>query len=169
MCGPGDLIWILTQSQLRAVSRLVQSLMDAAVRTQQQKRGALDGRDSDEESVDSLESVTASNDRGKPKPSGNHRKHKKQSRSSQHHERVFEEKMKEYMEGRKNLPSHEVIQNSFHLKTGKVDLQLCDDMASSGSEGSLLIQVGWVESGRRGQVGVMTWPVQEVRGRCTFR
>ncbi len=30
-------------------------------------------------------------------------------------------------------------------------------MASSGSEGSLHIQVGWVESGGRGQIDVARW------------
>ena len=34
----GDIIWIVTQSQLRAVSRLVQSLMDAAVKSAQRVR-----------------------------------------------------------------------------------------------------------------------------------
>lgn len=34
----GDVIWILTQSQLRALSRLVQTLMDAAVKSAQRMR-----------------------------------------------------------------------------------------------------------------------------------
>lgn len=34
----GDIIWIVTQSQLRAVSRLVQSLMDSAVKVAQRGR-----------------------------------------------------------------------------------------------------------------------------------
>lgn len=147
--GTGDLLWILTQSQLRAVSRLVQSLMDAAVRTQQLKRiGSEDGgTDSDQESVDSFDSVSSSNDRGKPisnNKAGNTKgktKKTRSSRSSQRHEKVLSERMKEYMDGRRNLPSHEVIQSSFHLKTGKADLQLCDDTASNGVQGSLLIQV----------------------------
>ena len=140
LCVLGDLIWILTQSQLRAVSRLVQSLMDAAVRTQQEKRGSVAGDDdSDSESVDSFESI--SNERSRPNKTSSGSKNKKVSRSSQRYSKIFQERVKAYMEGRKNLPSHEVIQNSFHLKTGKVDLQLCDDTASSGVEGSLLIQV----------------------------
>lgn len=143
----GDLIWILTQSQLRAVSRLVQSLMDAAVRTQQLKRVEDGGTDSDTESVDSLDSISSTNDRSRPsandKSSSSKAKSKKSnsSRSSQRREKLISGRMKEYMDGRRNLPSHEVIQNSFHLKTGKVDLQLCDDTTSTGVQGSLLIQV----------------------------
>ena len=145
----GDLIWILTQSQLRAVSSLVQSLMDAAVHTQQNKREE-DEDESDSESVDSQDS--ASKERSASKLSANvstksmnsdEKSKPKKSRSSQSFQRrnkFVSEKTSQYMEGRRNLPAHDVIQNSFHLKTGKVDLQLCDD-TSAHVQGSLLVQV----------------------------
>lgn len=160
----GDLIWILTQSQLRAVSRLVQSLMDAAVRTQQLKRMEEEDEGSDGESIDSQDSISSERSSGKTsanKSASDSKKKKtkpkkgRSSRSSLLKDRLMTEKVAQYMDGKKNLPAYEVIQNSFHLKTGKVDLQLCDDTSrdtenvdkSGGKasadhvQGSLLIQV----------------------------
>lgn len=143
----GDIIWILTQSQLRAVSRLVQSLMDAAVRTHQQQEGEEDSDDGD--SYGSLESVYSEKGSQKSdKPDKDAKKKKrKQSKSSSQKEKVIQERIAQYREGKQNLPAHEVIQNSFHFKTGKVDLQLCDDTTDSGVtdaiQGSMLIQVNW--------------------------
>lgn len=135
----GDIIWVLTQSQLRAVSRLVQSLMDAAVRTQQQQR-----QDGDDSSLGSLESLSSEKGSQKTDKSGKETKRKKPKSSSQR-EQAVQERISQYREGKLNLPAHDVVQNSFHFKTAKVDLQLCDD--TSGSEltdtvqGSMLIQV----------------------------
>ena len=44
-----------------------------------------------------------------------------------------------------NIPRYKVIQNSFHLRSGKIDLQLCNDVVkedgSSKVQGSMLIQL----------------------------
>lgn len=153
----GDLIWILTQSQLRAVSHLVQSLMDAAVRTHQLQRVEQEGEeDSDRDSKGSLESISsdgglqrASYQTGKKDDSDKKMKKsknkKRQPKSSSVRNKLLQERISQYREGKQNLPSYEVIQNSFHVKTGKVDLQLCDDMSGSDMtdtvQGSMLIQV----------------------------
>ena len=42
--------------------------------------------------------------------------------------------VRDWQEGRVSLPPHEVIQNSFHLHSGHVNLQLCDDTESDGAE-----------------------------------
>ena len=159
----GDLIWILTQSQLRAVSRLTQSLMDAAVRTAQQQRGEQD--DSDRDSDISMDSVSSErgtqrsyNMRDKVDEKQQKKKKKKRpSKSSSQRQKVIEERITQYREGRKNLPPYEIIQNSFHVKTGKMDLQLCDDMGDSGVtdtvQGTMLIEVRMQEVG--GATGVL--------------
>lgn len=153
----GDIIWILTQLQLRAVSRLVQSLMDAAVRTQQATRGA----DSDRDSTGSLESL--SSDVGSQKSDSKADREAKQrkgrtSKLSSNRKKAAQERVAQYREGKVNLPAHEVIQNSFHIKTGKVDLQLCDDTSESGVsdtvQGSMLIQVQWM-AGKECHVGIV--------------
>lgn len=148
----GDLIWILTQSQLRAVSRLTQSLMDTAVRTAQRQRKDQEDPDSDRDSDVSNESV--SSERGTQRPARDtkveekqkKKKKKRPSKTSSQRLKVIEERLAQYREGKKNLPSFEVIQNSFHVKTGKMDLQFCDDMGDSGItdtvQGTMLIEVG---------------------------
>jgi len=46
----GDVVWIVSQSQLRAVSKLVQSFLDAAVKAAQRERENRGGSDSPEAS-----------------------------------------------------------------------------------------------------------------------
>ena len=68
---------------------------------------------------------------------------KRKSKSSVQKNKLLQERIAQYREGKLNLPSYEVIQNSLHVKTGKVDLQLCDD-TSGGTDtvqGSMLIEV----------------------------
>ena len=136
----GDLIWILTQSQLRAVSRLMQSLMDAAVRTHKEQ-----AEQEDSDSEGSIDSV--SSERGTQK-TGNQQQQKKKrkSKSSSRRDKGVKERIAQYQDGKLNLPSYEVIQNTFHFKTGKMDLQFCDDTSNSGGvtdtvQGSMLFQV----------------------------
>jgi len=117
--------------------------MDAAVRTLQQQSEQDEG-DSDKESTGSLESI--SNEKGGQKPEKVGRRAKKRkSKSSSQKEKAMQERIEQYREGTQNLPAHEVIENSFHFKTGKVDLQLCGDTTDSGVtesvQGSVLIQV----------------------------
>ena len=54
----GDVIWILTQTQLRALSRLIQTLMDAAVKAAQRSREERE-RESEEGSASSMESIVS--------------------------------------------------------------------------------------------------------------
>jgi hypothetical protein len=122
---------------------MVQSLMDAAVRTHQQQRQ----EDGDASSFGSLESL--SSDKPDKSEDAKKRKGKRLSKAATDRENAMQDRISQYREGKLNLPPHEVIQNSFHFKTGKVDLQLCDDTSSCGTvQGSMLIQVR--EGGGRG-------------------
>ena len=113
--------------------------MDAAVRTYQEQ--SAQDADSDKESTGSLDSVLNEKDNQKSSKESK----KKMSKSSRQKEVAMKERIQHYRDGTLNLPAHEVIQNSFHFKTGKVDLQLCDDTSGSGVtdtvQGSMLIQV----------------------------
>ena len=57
----------------------------------------------------------------------------------------LEEKLKEYQDGRQPLPTFEVVQNSFHIRSGRLDIQFCDDVNKStdigGVNSSLLIML----------------------------
>ena len=152
----GDIIWIVTQTQLRAVSKLVQSLMEAAVHTAQAARGDGEGQDSDRESVDSLESVMSSESGGSKASAGSEAgKNKKETsggnktgkkarprKSLTDKERVIKQRITDYRDGRLTVPSYEVVQDSFHLRSGKIELQLCDDTKESHTaQGSMLLQL----------------------------
>ena len=112
----GDLSWAVTQSQLKSLSRLAQSLTEAAVSYAQFERKHLYN------SSESIESIESSSGSG--------------SKRTQHKKRGLKtdltslNQILEYQVGKKNLPSHEVIQDSFHVKTGNVEIQLCDEKAS---------------------------------------
>ncbi|XP_019849692.1 PREDICTED: uncharacterized protein LOC100636695 [Amphimedon queenslandica] len=139
----GDLVWVVTQQQLKAVSRLVQSLTDAAVNfAQHEREGELSRLGSSRDSLESLESVTSygssqdgPGDGKDDKRKGKRKKSPRRTEKDAQKERGLVNRLLEYQIGVKNLPSHEVVQDSFHLKTGNVDLQLCDEKAS------LLLQV----------------------------
>lgn len=124
--------------------------MDAAVQTAQQQRQEQEDPDSDRDSDASMDSV--SSDRGTQRSatrdSKQEEKRKKKKRPSKYSSqklKVIEDRISQYREGKKNLPAYEIIQNSFHVKTGKVDLQLCDDMGDTGItdtvQGTMLIEV----------------------------
>lgn len=112
--------------------------MDAAVRTAQLQRD-----EEDRASDISMESVSGAQ---KPDSKSKSSKRKRKSKSDDMRDELIRERIAQYREGKLNLPAHEVIQNSFHLKTGKVDIQLCDDINASGGttesvQGSILLQV----------------------------
>lgn len=157
----GDVIWILTQSQLRALSRLVQTLMDAAVKSAQRMR---EEREKESEgstsSLESLASVSGDipfshklsshsqeQQRQQQQQAKKSRKtsSKKRSQASTANEKLVKQRISDYREGKLNIPGYEVIQNSFHLRSGKIDLQLCNDVVkedgSSKVQGSMLIQL----------------------------
>ena len=143
----GDVMWILSQSQLRAASKLAQSLMNAGVESAKTERRKPPPRSQ------TLKPSTL------PGQTSEHRRLKGLSVK----EKAYHAKMVEYQEGRRNLPSYEVIQDSFHLQTGKLNLQLCDDtsIGSGGStvEGSMKIELS--------DVGVDVYFDQQAgAGRC---
>lgn len=130
----GDLVWVLTQSQLKAASMLAQSLVEAAVRSAQYERENL--HDS-KESLASIDSSISTATNSEEDPSAQKKQKSKHSSSTAHkdnkeitRERYVRKKMTEYQLGVTNLPAFEVIQDSFHLRTGNVDLQLCDEKSS---------------------------------------
>lgn len=153
----GDVIWILTQSQLRALSRLVQTLMDAAVKSAQRMR---EEREKESEgstsSLESLASVSgdtpfshklsSSHSNSKQQAKKNRKtSSKKRSQAVSANEKLVKQRISDYRDGKLNIPRYEVIQNSFHLRSGKIDLQLCNDVikedGSSKVQGSMLIQL----------------------------
>ena len=156
----GDVIWILTQSQLRALSRLVQTLMDAAVKSAQRMR---EEREKESEgstsSLESLASVSGDTpfshklsshsqeqQRQQQKAKKNRKvSSKKRSQALTANEQLVKQRISDYRDGKLNIPKYEVIQNSFHLRSGKIDLQLCNDVVkedgSSKVQGSMLIQL----------------------------
>ena len=152
----GDIIWILTQSQLRALSRLVQTLMDAAVRTAQrtreEKEKESEGSASSMESIVSAPGDTPLGHKLSHREQQKHKKEKKNSKMSTSAkkkltatEELIRKRTTDYRDGKKSIPKHEVIQDSFHLRSGKIDLQLCNDViredGSSKVQGSMLIQL----------------------------
>ena len=116
------------------------------MRTHQLQRAEAEA-ESDRDSDGSLESVSSemSTHRStRRRAEAEEKKSKKRkSKSSVQKNKLLQEHIAQYREGKLNLPSYEVIQNSLHVKTGKVDLQLCDD-TSGGTDtvqGSMLIEV----------------------------
>ena len=135
----GDLVWVVTQRQLKALSKLFQSLTDAAVNFAQHEREEAARLHSSRESLESIESFVShgsSQEEGKDdKKKIKRTKSPRRTEKDAQKERGLINRLLEYQIGVKNLPSYEVVQDSFHLKTGNVDIQLCDEKAS------LLLQV----------------------------
>ena len=139
----GDVIWILTQTQLRAVSKLVQSLMEAAVKTAQANRQKAmdDSRSSDSSEADFQD---ASKSKGQSSGGKGHggSSRKKRAKPPTVKELAIKQRMEDYRNGTLNLPAYDIIQDSFHFRTGKIDLQLCDDTSDSEAvQGSMLVQL----------------------------
>lgn len=133
----GDLVWVLTQEQLKAASMLVQSLTDAAVKSNQRERAKVR---SSKESLDSIESVSSTTSGGRRDEESRPKKIKraksplKDNKEMQREMGIRNREVK-YQLGKMSLPSYEVIQDSIHIKTGKLNIQLCDD------HGNLLLEV----------------------------
>ena len=68
---------------------------------------------------------------------------KRKSKNSSATEQMIEKRISDYHDGRSSIPRYEVMQNSFHLRSGKIDLQLCNDVikedGSHKVQGSMLI------------------------------
>ena len=160
----GDLVWIVSQSQLRAISRLAQSLAAAAVRMAQRER---EGSDTD--SVGSASDLSGGSGRFDSSSPSSLRRERSSSASSSLRkegssgkrskgagraqgagrgqvsvkELQYIHQINNWQEGRASLPSYEVIQDSFHLRSSRVDLQLCDDTSvrGGGVQGSVLLRL----------------------------
>ena len=152
----GDMVLILTQSQLKGVSLLIQSIIKRGLDSyhKQKKR-------KQEEKIKAAENEQRQNisTRGSDKKSKKSNPSKKNVavvdantpketilalREKYRTERL-EEKLKEYQDGRLPLPVFEVVQNSFHIRSGRLDIQFCDDVNKSmdigGVNSSLLIML----------------------------
>ena len=132
----GDLSWVVTQENLKILSLLGQSLIEAAVKWNQKERlkmALLCGSRDSLDSIGSGGSVASSKD----EETRQSRKHKSPNKDTKNLKRETSVRNRElsYQLGQANLPPHEVIQDSIHIKSSSVNLQLCDD------NGSLLLQV----------------------------
>ena len=129
-----DVMWIISQAQLRAVSRLVQTLMAAAVATAQHEREERE-RLIEAAEMESFSGESTVSEGGEGKSS---RKREKKARAKQkgglsQREVNLKKRIYEYRSGKKNMPSHEIVQNSFHLMTGSINFQFCDDTTTQAS------------------------------------
>ena len=128
----GDVMWIISQSQLRAVSRLVQTVMAAAVATAQQEREERE-RLIEATETESISGESTISEGGEGKSSRKREKKARRKGGLSQREVNLKKRVYEYRSGKKNMPPHEIIQNSFHLTTGSIDLQFCDDMTTQTS------------------------------------
>ena len=151
----GDLMWILTQSQLRALSNFAQSLTEAALKTFHKER--------EEKSKMQRSKVPSAAPGGM---TGAERKNLFEGANISNVTRWLQQI---YQEGKKHIPEWEVIQHSLHLLTRDVNIQLCSDMSekdddtvSSRITGSTLLHVENLE--------IDVYPDQMAgTGRCHWR
>jgi len=145
----GDMVCILTQSQLRAASLLVQSMIRTGLdsyhkekkrkqeelRNPREKVGYLPNPKSKPPSSDKKSKKVSPPQGRKPTVmviNANTPKETVLALQEKYKAEKFEEKLKEYQNGRRSLPTFEVIQSSFHVRSGRVDVQFCDDVTKSG-------------------------------------
>ena len=151
----GDLMWILTQSQLRSLSRFAQSLTETALKTFHQER----------EQQSSMHRSKMPMAAAGSKPATD-RAALFEGTNLSHVTRWLQQI---YQEGKKLMPEWEVIQHSIHLLTRDVNIQLCSDISteddvtlSSHITGSTLLHVENLE--------IDVYPDQRAgTGRCHWR
>lgn len=151
----GDLMWILTQSQLRSLSKFAQSLTETALKTFHKER---------EEKIKSPKSKVSSSAAGGK--AGTDRMGMFEGANLSHMTRWLQQI---YQEGKKHIPEWEVIQHSLHLLTRDVNIQICSDILaeddvtlSSHITGSTLLHVENLE--------IDIYPDQKAgTGRCHWR
>lgn len=136
----GDLSWVLTQEHLKSISLLAQSLTEAAVQWNQDERkklALLRGSRDSLDSVGSSGSLASTASREDDLKGTSTKRSKSPAKDTKNLKRETSVRNRElsYQLGQINLPSHEVIQDSIHIKAGTVNLQLCD------KNGSLLLHV----------------------------
>ncbi len=131
----GDLSWVISQENLKSVSLLVQSLIEAAVKWNQKERKKIELLRGSRDSLDSVGSSSSLASSTKEEDSTRHVRKSKSSTKDLRRETSVRNRELRYQLGQENLPMYEVIQDSIHIKSGCVNLQLCD------GDGSLLLQV----------------------------
>lgn len=140
----GDITWILSQSQLQAVSRLIQTLVGAAVGLAQRERLEREAQlanDTDSISGESIVSEEGGSLEGKK---GLKRKSKnKEKKGLTQKEVIMKQKIYDYRSGRAPIPVYEVIQDSVHVQTGNVDLHFCDDSTGEGCVVMVMYVLPW--------------------------
>ena len=152
----GDMVLILTQSQLKGVSLLIQSLIRRGLDSyHKQKKRKQEEKNRAEENEQKQNVPHRSSDK-KTKKTSPPKKNVAVVDASTSKETILalrekyraeklEEKLKEYQDGRQPLPVFEIVQNSFHIRSGRLDIQFCDDVNKStdigGVNSSLLIML----------------------------
>ena len=151
----GDLMWILTQSQLRSLSNFAQSLTETALKAFHQEHEEQSNMHKSKVPT-AAAGGKASTDRTGMFEGTN------VSRTTKWLQQI-------YQEGKKLIPEWEVIQHSLHLLTRDVNIQLCSDISSeddvtlsSHITGSTLLHVENLE--------IDVYPDQMAgTGRCHWR
>ena len=126
----GDLVWILTQSQLRSLSYFVQNLIEIAIKTHHHRAEAR------------LKELLQAKQQAAPKQESK----KGKGPVSQgkfgsfgglldggNLPKVTEWLQKIYQDGNRELPKWEIIQHSLHVVTRDVHIQLCNDMLADNT------------------------------------
>ena len=150
----GDMVLILTQSQLKGTSLLIQSVIRRGLDSyhKEKKRKQEEKEKASLEERERRQQISSSSDK-KPKKTSPPKKNvtvvdastpKEVALASRERHRLekLEEKLKQYQDGYQQLPMFEVVQNSFHVRTGRLDIQFCDDvnrMTEGGVNSSLLM------------------------------
>lgn len=147
----GDMVLILTQSQLKGTSLLIQSVirrgLDSYHKEKKRKQEEKEKAERERQRQVSSSSDKKSKKISPPKKNvavvdASTPKEVILALREKHRLEKLEEKLKEYQDGRQFLPMFEVVQNSFHVRTGRLDIQFCDDVnrfAEGGVNSSLLI------------------------------
>jgi len=156
----GDMVLILTQSQLRRASLLVQAMirtgLDSYHKQKRRKQEEMNKKKDDDKEMQSVpqlgtKSVDKKSKKSKPPTKNvvvvdaNTPKETILALREKYRAEKLEEKLREYQDGRKPFPMFEVVQTSFHVRSGRLDIQFCDDITKSvevgGVNSSLLIML----------------------------
>ena len=148
----GDMVLILTQSQLKGTSLLIQSVIRRGLDSYHKEKKRKQKEKEKAQERERQQQVSSSTDKKSKKTSASKKNVAVVDASTpkevilalreKHRLEKLEEKLKEYQDGRKFLPMFEVVQNSFHVRTGRLDIQFCDDvnrLTEGGVNSSLLI------------------------------
>lgn len=149
----GDMVLILTQSQLKGTSLLIQSVIRRGLDSYHKQKKRKQEEKLKTEENEMRQKISHSSAK-KPKKTSPPKKNVTVVDASTPKETVLalrekyraeklEEKLKEYQDGQQALPVFEVVQNSFHIRSGRLDIQFCDDINRTtevgGINSSLLI------------------------------